>query len=444
MAPPNTFECGTNRGQPRAISSGKKLAFALVPCILLVLLAEGSLFTLQVSQDGWQNSLAKSLPMLGIPWKRSAPGDVGWRSKYDHLRAEYYVYNSQGLGVHFRPRSKLVALEAGSDGTPRIAQKMHLWTDGHGFVANEDKPDSDRDYAALSQDPRVCRVLASGGSTTAGWGAESNSATWPAVLEQLLNADPRLSRLEFEKFVVINSGVFGYAISQEIKRFLDETCYLRPHVVISFNGINERRTYRGNPVDYGTIRGHRDIESAMNHAARTSLSPILPYTVAWLREKWRDGNQRTSPALYGYRRPDYPTHAAGDLYVEKAQQFKALCEAADCRFIHVLQPVMGVGNKRLTNREEQLKRFFDGGYYSLDWKDYVESIREFYADVQGRMEEPWHHDLTGAFDEVPETVYSDPRHYNGHGQRLLAERLRELVVAELTASPGSGRIAQKP
>ncbi|MCB4757686.1 MAG: hypothetical protein LHV69_11770, partial [Elusimicrobia bacterium] len=55
----------------------------------------------------------------------------------------------------------------------------------------------------LERAPRVKRVLCLGGSTTYGWGVDDANKTYPALLEELINAEGDKRR----KVEVINAGV---------------------------------------------------------------------------------------------------------------------------------------------------------------------------------------------------------------------------------------------
>ena len=89
---------------------------------------------------------------------------------------------------------------------------------------------------------------------------------------------------------------------------------------------------------------------------------------------------------------------------------------------------MAICNKPLIRDEENLKKFFGSDFYTRPWEDYIVEGRGFYTKVRARLSKEWQYDLSCMFDGERDTVYSDPRHYNDHGQQLIAERVFEIVL----------------
>lgn len=78
------------------------------------------------------------------------------------------------------------------------------------------------------------RIVALGESTTFGITLEREQRPWPELLEQLIR-----ERLKPRRPVeVINAGVPGYRLDQNLHRFPTEILPLKPDMVISYHGIN--------------------------------------------------------------------------------------------------------------------------------------------------------------------------------------------------------------
>lgn len=86
---------------------------------------------------------------------------------------------------------------------------------------------------ALAPEPGVLRIMAVGASTT--WdGSAGDSSAWPARLETHLNAS--LGRRAVE---VINAGVGGYRVLDNLIRFQTELHRYRPDVIILYHAHND-------------------------------------------------------------------------------------------------------------------------------------------------------------------------------------------------------------
>ncbi len=243
----------------------------------------------------------------------------------------------------------------------------------------------------------------------------------------MLQDEPGALGQRFSRVVVINSGVFGYGISQELKRFQEETIYLKPNVIIAFNGMNEFWNYRGNPVHYATSSRQNFILRQIEKGQPEQPSLFTPYAFAWLRGE-DAGPKVPVRRSFEYENPNYISHPGYYLYLSKIAQFRTLCESNQIHFAYALQPVMGIGEKPLTEEEEAIKQFMGSEFYRKSWEQYVEEAQSFYRRVRRGLTESWQHDLSGIFDEVQETTYSDPRHYNDLGNKLVAERIFELIM----------------
>ena len=189
--------------------------------------------------------------------------------KYRLEQADYYDLHPI-FGVKFKPNSEVIGLSADERGFPVYARKNILRSDDYGYI-----PNKDISSYPLQKKPGTVRILVSGGSTVAGWGASNNTMTWPAQLEKMLNSFSESKGLN-KKYEIMNTGVFGYAISQELLLYINETQFLNPDFVIVFNGANEKWNYKGNPVDYGMKDHHYRILSHVQGTDDFDVSGLLP------------------------------------------------------------------------------------------------------------------------------------------------------------------------
>jgi lysophospholipase L1-like esterase len=87
---------------------------------------------------------------------------------------------------------------------------------------------------ALAKPPGTIRILADGGSTTFDATVTADDSTWPAQLERLLEANHRAGSIE-----VLNAGVPGYAVIDNLIRLQSELHRLKPDIVLMLQGHND-------------------------------------------------------------------------------------------------------------------------------------------------------------------------------------------------------------
>jgi lysophospholipase L1-like esterase len=99
----------------------------------------------------------------------------------------------------------------------------------------------------------VFRVLAVGGSTTFDTEVSADSAAWPARLERWLRELAPVEQVE-----VINAGVPGYNMTQDLIRLETELSEYSPDLIILYQGHNDLfQNLRAEIVGFGPVDRHR-------------------------------------------------------------------------------------------------------------------------------------------------------------------------------------------
>lgn len=341
--------------------------------------------------------------------------------KYKDLTNYYFAYDAT-LGFRFKPNSELIALTGDENGQPIVAEEKKLCTDKYGIVSNDY---NDTIYQPLSD---VYTIVATGGSTVSGWGASDNTKTWVAQLEKLLNNEKVLFK-GYKYVRIINAGVFGYRAAQELKRFQEELIYLKPNMVIMFNGENEPWGYYGNSVDYSThSQQNKMMDFFNNYVDKNTFAIFMPYT-----QKLMQKNHNTKNEIYGYKNSKLKLKS-DELYLSKIKQFEAICKINNIIFLYYLQPTMGADHKILSLREKSLKSFFGSSYYKVSWENYINKLNTFYDKVEADIKRESNNNyksLRYIFDDINKTLYNDPRHYNDEGQLFIAQYLRNDIILKI-------------
>ena len=132
---------------------------------------------------------------------------------------------------------------------PRGLAAVRLFISGGSFICEF------RGQSYLFKKPDdVFRILAIGGSTTAGTGPDTK--TWPYHLAERLN-----HRRDGKKYEVINLGQSGASSAQEYYNLLNHF-YLNPDLVLLYDGYNDLTQANARPAEYlvNTVRTYNQME----------------------------------------------------------------------------------------------------------------------------------------------------------------------------------------
>ncbi len=422
----------TTRNQRRNFLNRRRPITLILFLTLLVVMAIELVGAAQ--RTGWGSDfgvLKQVWPLLNLPHAVNRFKKATDSENFARARTEYFVFDAV-LGNRFRPNSLAYGLEPDETLQPRLAVQRRLRVDSSGFISHTSNGDAGVKQQGFPTDEQMLCVYISGGSTAAGWGASDNEHTWPALLETQLRERLRTeSSSSWRDVIVVNGGVFGYGVSQELRRYLDEIAFIEPDIVVSFGGINERWGFNGFVVDYGLDGSQREMMNQFNRGTPFDPPTLLPYIRWFISDLKRQTPARAEADLYGFRSDSAPRAVTEQLLAMKVRQFHALCAQQGVRFLYVLQPAMGVGNKPLTAHEISLQQYMGSRYYPESWASYEKREREFYAVAQATLTENWHRDFTGVFNAIEETVYFDPRHYNNLGNQIVADRMYDEISSIL-------------
>lgn len=152
--------------------------------------------------------------------------------------------------------SLLILLTAGSlrAQEPSCAASSAVWG---GF------PELPR-VASTLRDERRLRVVALGSSSTKGVGASSADRTYPAQLERLLREAHPDARIE-----VVNRGMGGETIADNLARLDRDVLRLRPHLVIWQVGTNDAL------LGAAVAQVRADLQEGIRRIRRTGADVVL-------------------------------------------------------------------------------------------------------------------------------------------------------------------------
>ena len=135
-------------------------------------------------------------------------------------------------------------------------------------------------YFKKKKSPNTFRIVAMGGSTTAGM--YENELTYPRLLERMLNRNV----MGKQKIEVINAGVWGYTSCQVMKRYKKEIVDLKPDAILLMSGWNDINKMRKSGIK-------KKSQYCMNHHPVLVRSNIFRF----LRLKIRNGFKKNPSEL---------------------------------------------------------------------------------------------------------------------------------------------------
>ncbi len=236
-----------------------------------------------------------------------------------------------------------------------------------------------------------------GGSTIWGSGVD-DSNTIPAHFSTL-----------FPDYHVHNHGEAGFVSRQGLARLVNLVNQGAPmDLVVFYDGCNDSRSLCRADV---AINGHRE-QAKMSRKFERGWH-TLKYLTGSIQDLIREIKKGERPPSRCLKDPGYARRVASTM-VNNWKIAKLVAELGGAEFHAVLQPVAQLGNPNL---EYMTPRGSNTEFHV---------VYRFVREIVRREKIDWIHDLTDAFD-VDEYIYIDSCHVNGHGNQIIAKKLRDLL-----------------
>lgn len=241
------------------------------------------------------------------------------------------------------------------------------------------------------------RIACFGNSCTFGWRLQEGE-TYPARLEQLLNAEP-----ESQKYRVVNCGVPGYSSFQGLKMLKEYLPILQPDVVTICYGWNDHWAAGFDIPDSEQRTPPQWILDIQNLLSRLHTYRGVKFALLARSEKGRE---------YTYDRSSPRYRVSINEFRDNLMEMVNYCRLNGATPVLITAPIGDADPATQSSLEN---------FHFL----YAEIVRHV-ADDMGTLLL----DAEKLFRSRPE-FYDDPRadfiHYNGSGARFLAERLARLL-----------------
>ena len=289
----------------------------------------------------------------------------------------------------------------------------------HGETINIDENGLRRTFQSDCKDPNAYTIWMFGGSTMLGQGAP-DWFTIPSFLAALYQKAGRPA-------CVVNYGQLGWVNTQEsielILKLKEET--RKPNLVIFYDGVNDT----GIALGHDSIDTHLEFDGIKRKFERDEQRQ--PGSFRYLLES------NTARVLIGIAQRMAEQRAANRPFPEPVSEatwrnrleidyFKNLDFVSLLAHNHGIacaffwQPVIYTGQKQLTGEEQKIIERTQARYNPNG------GLVNVYDFVRGQTR-PRFFDIADVFSNVPETLYVDPWHVGPQGNRLVAERMYEIL-----------------
>ena len=260
----------------------------------------------------------------------------------------------------------------------------------------------------------VYRIFLIGGSTLYGSGSTSDTTTIPGFLQERFDN----SGID-QKIQVINAGIEGSSSLEEVPRIKNDLVNFDPDMIVIYHGTND---------------GHLDWERYTNFDSFVTPfeKKVLVFFQAYLPEY-----KTPVLALYVINKitlgttndsGTYEPYFKSEHMVERSalwhDRIKGACEFGNeegFKTVVLLQPVLGSGNKPLTEYEQNFLITLGG---EESGKNY-----DTFANGLVGLDNSCHtvKDLRNIFDNVPEFIYFDNAHMADYGNNIVSENIFEIL-----------------
>jgi len=255
------------------------------------------------------------------------------------------------------------------------------------------------------------RIFMVGGSTTFGSKAPSDNDTIPKYLENILN-----SKYD-KKFEVVNAGIGGASSYTEINLINDRLLDLEPDMIIVYDGWND---LQNNYIPFDVKNASYSLD---NHILMKKIESIfyLPRAIQTIEHKISSELflLNTGKVNLGYSLTTEDTFALKSKSWSNRWNDFCLNDYSFSTYIF-LQPILGTGDKKLSNFEKEL----------LD-DPTVPPLSNFYHLMEKELSNITNcntHDLSRTFDNYSIPIYFDYGHTFIDGNQIIANNIYERIL----------------
>lgn len=282
--------------------------------------------------------------------------------------------------------------------------------------------------------PQSYTIWTFGGSTM--WGA--GSPDWLTI--------PSLVAENYEKsgkhVCVRNYGVSAWVNTQEVIEFMLELKRVsrHPDLVVFYDGINDTYSlYRSGMVDVpigndlikNKLESGDPMQTGWNHPRSGTLQSLSQYflqsktaqTIVRLGTRLRAAPKGAQPAFSQRLSSDQLRSQLDVAYLKNMELVGALSQQYGFEYAFFWQPVLLVGHKQKSAEEQATM------HSTISSNGGIQEAFQGMYDLAQKEDKPGFFDIADVLDDRQGTVYIDFAHTSPEGNRLVAERIYDILHA---------------
>jgi len=244
------------------------------------------------------------------------------------------------------------------------------------------------------------RIFVVGGSTTISLRAPSDEQTHPGFLQELFND----SELDFP-VEVINAGTPSFTSSQELSIVENKIVNFEPNLVIVYDGTN----------DLNLPYGYTPAKTSFRSTLADGFNRYLPFweTIPVTYHIFNNfGNEEKS-----FTFDSSTIDSKVKLWKENLEKICEIGNEKNFDVIILLQPILGSGNKKLTEYEQKQFEFFEHKKVLISYEKFSNELiylEDYCTQVI---------DFRNIFDSYDTEIYFDNTHVTYQANKIIAENI---------------------
>ncbi len=244
------------------------------------------------------------------------------------------------------------------------------------------------------------RIFVAGGSTTISLRAPSDEQTHPGFLQELFNN----SELDFP-IEVINAGTPSFTSSQELSVVENKLVNFEPDLVVIYDGTNDLN------LPYGHIPAKTSFRSTITDGFNRYLPfwETIPITYHLLNNF---GNEEKS-----FTFDSSTTELKVDLWKNNIRKICEIGNEQNFDVVILLQPILGSGNKKLTEHEQKQFDRFDHEKVLKSYQNFSNELIYLEDHCTQVL------DFRNIFDSYDGELYFDNAHVKYQANKIIAENI---------------------
>lgn len=261
------------------------------------------------------------------------------------------------------------------------------------------------DEISQDKDDSIFRIFVLGGSTTINLRSISDEKTLPGYLQNFFNINK-----PNQKFEVINAGIPRISSTQELSIVENKLINFQPDMIIIYDGTNDLE------LPYGHTPSKNDLRAKVGDF----IKRIFPY--------WETGRvifniiDKNSHSEESYSFDLSSVDKKVNLWKNNIEQICLQGKANTFDTVIILQPILGTGERILTQYEKNQFLLYDQGNALIGYDkfgDELNNLNEHCTIVK---------DFRNVFDNQTGSIFYDNAHIKFQANEIVAEEIFKTIL----------------